>query len=126
MNQEFRNKPVNEIMMLALYNRFRPLRIKPDSAELSSEMDVLDFCLGINCLSRCQHDIKIKIMFELCDTDDDGCMKPTQILHMLQKIERVFVRETARIELQSQTLLNSLADKRAEANFNFIMTTIRQ
>lgn len=65
-------------------------------------------------------------MFELCDTDDDGCMKPTQILHMLQKIERVFVRETARIELQSQTLLNSLADKRAEQKFNFIMTTIRQ
>lgn len=67
MNQEFKNKPVNEIMMLALYNRFRPLRMKPDSCELSSEMDVLDFCLGINCLSRCGIDTKIKSKWPVRD-----------------------------------------------------------
>jgi len=40
------------------------------------EMNVLDFLLGINCLSRCSIETKIKIMFELCDSDDDGCMNP--------------------------------------------------
>lgn len=65
-------------------------------------------------------------MFELCDTDDDGCMNPQQILQMLQKVERVFARETARIDIKSQILLNSLADTRAEKNFHFVMTNIRQ
>lgn len=65
-------------------------------------------------------------MFELCDKDDDGCMNPEDILAMLQKVERVFVRESARIEISSQILLNSIADKKAEQNFNYIMTTIRQ
>ena len=65
-------------------------------------------------------------MFELCDQDDDGCMNPSEILEMLQKVERVFVRESARIEIKSQILLHSMADKKAEQNFNYIMTTIRQ
>jgi hypothetical protein len=64
-------------------------------------------------------------MFELCDQDDDGCMNPLEILEMLQKVERVFVRESARIEINSQILLHSMADKKAEQNFNYIMTTIR-
>lgn len=55
MHKQFKNKPLNEPMIMALYNRFRPLKInhKGDSAELQTEMDVLDFLLGINCLSRC-------------------------------------------------------------------------
>ena len=67
---------------------------KTETVEQQTEMDVLDFLLGINCLSRCGIDQKIKgnkpshppkanllvVMFELCDTDDDGCMNPMQIL----------------------------------------------
>ena len=45
---------------------------------------------------------------------------------MLQKLERVFIKETSRIDIKSLVLLNSMADKRAEQNFHFIMTTIRQ
>jgi hypothetical protein len=40
-------------------------------------------------------------MFELCDNDDDGCMNPLQILQMLQKVERLFIRESARIDIES-------------------------
>jgi hypothetical protein len=40
-------------------------------------------------------------MFEICDNDDDGCMNPVQILQMLQKVERLFIRECTRIDIQS-------------------------
>lgn len=64
-------------------------------------------------------------MFQLCDLDEDGCMVPYDILLMLQRLERLFVRETARIELKSHILLNNIADARAEKNFHFIMTSYR-
>ena len=40
-------------------------------------------------------------MFELCDNDDDGCMNTLQIIQMLQKVERLFIRESARIDIES-------------------------
>lgn len=64
-------------------------------------------------------------MFQLCDLDEDGCMVPYDILLMLQRLERLFARETSRIDIKSQILLNSIADKRAEKNFHFIMTSYR-
>jgi len=45
---------------------------------------------------------------------------------MLQKVERLFIRESAKIEIESQILLNSCADQKAEKNFHFIMAVIRQ
>jgi hypothetical protein len=45
---------------------------------------------------------------------------------MLQKVERLFCRESARIDIQSQILLNGIADSKAEMNFHFIMAVIRQ
>ena len=64
-------------------------------------------------------------MFELCDDDDDGCMRPAEILQMLQRVERIFARECSRVELQSQILINSIADQKAEQNFHFIMGMIK-
>ena len=48
-----------------------------------NEVDVVDLMLGLNLLSRNKLDKKIKLMFKLCDSDDDGCMNPVDILHML-------------------------------------------
>ena len=63
------------------------------------EMDIVDFLLGCNLLSRVKQDAKIKrkcfnlnlmllfvfvsVMFQLCDHDQDGCMTPLHILRML-------------------------------------------
>ena len=65
------------------------------------------------------------VMFQLCDHDQDGCMNPVHILQMLQRLERVFVRETARVAVESQIMLNKIADSKAECNFHFIMAAIR-
>lgn len=53
-------------------------------------------------------------MFELCDDDDDGCMRPGEILLMLQRVERIFARECSRVEMPSSVLIHSIADKKAE------------
>lgn len=65
-----------------MYNRFRAVRPKEtgEGIELVEEMDIVDFLLGMNLLSRTTIDKKIKLMFELCDHDDDGCMNPVHIL----------------------------------------------
>ena len=55
-------------------------------------MDILDFLLAMNLLARIVYDKKLRcniynncliltsVMFELCDDDDDGCMRPAEIL----------------------------------------------
>lgn len=65
-------------------------------------------------------------MFQLCDHDQDGCMNPVHILQMLQRLERVFNRETAKVDVESQIMLNKIADRKAECNFHLIMAAIRQ
>lgn len=65
-------------------------------------------------------------MFELCDDDDDGCMRPVEILFMFQRVERIFAKECSRIKMPSSTLINSIADKRAEINFHCIMEVIKE
>lgn len=77
-------------------------------------MDLLDFMLALNLLARIVYDKKLKLIFDLCDDDDDGCMTPEDILLMLQRVERVFAKEVARVVLDSSVLDNYVADKRAE------------
>ena len=77
-------------------------------------MDLLDFMVAMNLLARIVYDKKLKLIFDLCDDDDDGCMTPEDILLMLQRVERVFAKETARVVLESNVLDNFVADKRAE------------
>ena len=88
-------------------------------------MDLLDFLLGMNLLARIPYDKKLKLLFDLCDDDDDGCMTPEDILMMLQRLERVFAKEVANIDLNSSVLDNKVADKRSELNFHFIMGMIK-
>ena len=65
-------------------------------------------------------------MFELCDDDDDGCMRPAEILSMLQRVERIFAKECAKVEVDSTILLHMIADKKAEQKFQRVMNQIRQ
>ena len=104
--------------MHAMFERFKPFRLEgvKNDIQVANEkkMRVLDFILALNLLARIVYDKKLKLLFELCDDDDDGCMTPEDILNMLQKVERVFCKECARVELDSAILNNFVADKKAE------------
>lgn len=87
-------------------------------------MDILDFLLAMNFLARLVYEKKMRLMFELCDDDDDGCMRPAEILNMLQKVERIFAKECSKVEVDSVVLQNMIADKKAEQKFQRIMCQI--
>ena len=74
-------------MVQAMYERFKPFRLEGSKEDthiaIENGMDVLDFILAINLLARIVYDKKLKLLFELCDDDDDGCMTPDDILNML-------------------------------------------
>lgn len=53
-------------------------------------------------------------------------MRPDEILVMIQRLERIFCRECAQINLKSQLLLQSIADKKAETKFHYIIQVIRR
>jgi hypothetical protein len=77
-------------------------------------MDILDFLLAMNFLARLVYEKKMRcillqlltfiVMFELCDDDDDGCMRPAEILNMLQKVERIFAKECSKVDVDSVIL----------------------
>ena len=51
--------------MVALFNRFRQFKVKENAEgiDLAPEMDIIDFLLGMNILSRIPVDHKIKRRF---------------------------------------------------------------
>lgn len=118
-----------ESLAMAMFERFKPFKLEGIRDEINianeTQMDVLDFILAMNLLARIVYDKKLKLLFELCDDDDDGCMTPEDILSMLQRVERVFAQECARVDLESSVLDNFVADKKAELNFHFVMGMIK-
>ncbi len=87
MIEEFgeKNAPAQSLIE-AMFNRFKPFRlggIRDDTHIINeNQMDVLDFILAMNLLARIVNDKKLKLMFYLCDDDEDGCMTPEDILGM--------------------------------------------
>lgn len=58
--------------MSTIYERF--------SNDKDEGMDALEFLISITLLARIVHDKKIKLLFDLCDSDEDGKMSPADIL----------------------------------------------
>jgi hypothetical protein len=112
-----------------MYDRFRPLNFSEDGKRIEMvgvQVSVLDFVMGICVLSRVKYNQKLKLIYDICDDDGDHCMRPAEILLMLQKLERLFSKETTSVNLCSTLLLFTNADKRAEHKFHFIMAMIKK
>ena len=130
LNQNFEKIKPAESLIQALFERFKPFKFEGSRENTTitsdNEMVILDFIIALCLLARIVYEKKLKLLFELCDDDDDGCMTPEDILNMLQKVERVFAQECSRVDLESTVLNNFVADKKAEVNFHFIMGMIKQ
>jgi Ca2+-binding EF-hand superfamily protein len=128
LQKAFKLCPPSETLVYALHNRFRKLKFTTngDDIDKKTDMDILDFLIAMNLLTRHSNEEKLKLLFQLCDDDNDGCMRPAEILQMLQRVERIFAWECSKVNIQSVILLNNIADKKAEINFHYIMNTMRQ
>ena len=87
LNETFKDPPVAPDLINAMYERFKPYRLEGEKDDVRVKdvqgIDVLDFIIALNLLARIVYDKKLKLLFELCDDDDDGCMTPDDILSML-------------------------------------------
>lgn len=101
--------------MIAMFERFRPFSLKGVREEThvaeENSVDVLDFIIAMNLLARIVYEKKLKLLFWVCDDDGDGCMTPDDILDMLKRVKRIFASECSRVDLDSSTLNNMVADK---------------
>lgn len=125
------NPPPADSLRDLLYKRFKPLKFTEDGRELDVEgqdMVVLDLMIALALLSRAipKYNDKLRLIFNFCDDDGDHCMRADEILFMIQRLERIFCKECAQINLESQLLLQSIADKRAETRFHYIIQVIRR
>ena len=89
-------------------------------------MDFLDFIVALCLLAPIVPPLKLKLIFDLCDDDEDGCMQPYNILEMLQKVERIFAQECSKVDLESTILNYRVADKKAESNFHRLIDVIQR
>ena len=80
------NKP-HERLVAAMFERFKMFRLEGDREKMGpsneSSMQFLDFILAMTLLARIVQPKKVKLLFDLCDEDEDGCMMPEDILNML-------------------------------------------
>jgi Ca2+-binding EF-hand superfamily protein len=121
--EEFKHKKPSDALTQRMFERFKIFKFTDNGHEISRDqpMDILDFLLAMNFLARLVYEKKMRLMFELCDDDDDGCMRPAEILNMLQKVERIFAKECSKVDVDSTVLQNMIADKKAESKFQRIM-----
>lgn len=101
---------------MAMFERFRPFKLEGVKEETSVSnknelVDILDFIIAMNLLARIVYEKKLKLLFWVCDDDGDGCMTPDDILDMLKRVKRVFASECSRVDLESVTLNNLVADQ---------------
>jgi len=71
LDKVFLVKKPSQLLVQALFNRFKPLKVTRDVEGFvrGDDMDIVDFLLGCDLLSRVKQDAKIKLMFQLCDHD---------------------------------------------------------
>lgn len=104
--EEFKHKKPSEALVQCIYERFKRFKFTDNGHDIdrNQQMDILDFLLAMNFLARLVYEKKMRLMFELCDDDDDGCMRPAEILNMLQKVERIFAKECSKVDVDSTVL----------------------
>lgn len=56
-------RPAPEHLIEALFHRFRPFKMLEDKVDMGAEMDIIDFLLAMDLLSRIDVDLKIKSKF---------------------------------------------------------------
>lgn len=85
LTEEFKSRKPSESLVYFMFERFKKFKFTEGGHEIdrSQLMDILDFLLAMNFLARLVYEKKMRLMFELCDDDDDGCMRPAEILSML-------------------------------------------
>mmetsp|Transcript_8202 Transcript_8202/g.16157 ORF Transcript_8202/g.16157 Transcript_8202/m.16157 type:complete len:334 (-) Transcript_8202:1994-2995(-) len=87
-------------------------------------IDLHDIVIVLTILAKLSDETKLRLVFELTDVDEDGCLSPDEIGRMFEVIERVLNRENSDIKIKSKVLLDQISKDRARRKYDWAMKTV--
>ena len=115
-----------------IFNRFKLLKCKIvynalydnyfiNSIYSNEEIDIYEISCALACFIKCFFSQKMKILFDLSDTDEDGFINEGELKKMIYTINYIFNREQNSIGTESTITYLSLASIKAKKSFDLIM-----
>ena len=115
-----------------IFNRFKLLKCKIiynplydnyfiNSIYSNEEIDIYEISCALACFIKCFFVQKLKILFELSDTDEDGFINEKELKKMIYTINYLFNKEQTSLGIDSTITYLSLASIKAKKSFNLIM-----
>ena len=115
-----------------IFNRFKLLKCKIiynpiyenyfiTSIFSNEEIDIYEINCALACFIKCFFRQKMRILFNLSDTDEDGFINETEVKKMIYTINYIFNREQDGIGTDSTIMYLSLASIKAKKSFDLIM-----
>ena len=115
-----------------IFNRFKLLKCKIIYNPLydnyfingiysNEEIDIYEINCALACFIKCFFRQKMRILFNLSDTDEDGFINETEVKKMIYTINYIFNREQNSIGIDSTITYLSLASIKAKKSFELIM-----
>ena len=115
-----------------IFNRFKLLKCKIlynplydnyfiNGIYSNEEIDIYEISCALACFIKCFFTQKLKILFDLSDTDEDGFINEKELKKMIYTINYLFNKEQNSIGIDSTITYLSLASIKAKKSFNLIM-----
>ena len=115
-----------------IFNRFKLLKCKIvynplydnyfiNSIYSNEEIDIYEISCALACFIKCFFFQKMRILFDLSDTDEDGFINESELKKMIYIINYIFNREQNSIGTESTITYLSLASIKAKKSFDLIM-----
>ena len=115
-----------------IFNRFKLLKCKIiynplydnyfiNNIYSNEEIDIYEISCALACFIKCFFFQKLKILFDLSDTDEDGFINESEVKKMIYTINYIFSREHNSIGTDSTITYLSLASIRAKKSYELIM-----
>lgn len=87
----------------------------------NDEIDIFEINCALACFIKCFFFEKLKILFDLADTDEDGFINGSEVKKLVYTLNYIFCREDNSLKVESTVALLSLASIKAKKSFDLIM-----
>jgi hypothetical protein len=115
-----------------IFNRFKLLRCKIiynqkndnyfiNNLYSNEEIDIFEINCALACFLKCFFLEKLKILFDLADSDEDGFINGSEVKKLIYTLNYLFCREENNLNIESTVILLSLASIKAKKSYDLIM-----
>jgi hypothetical protein len=115
-----------------IFNRFKLLKCKIiynqkndnyfiNNIFSNEEIDIFEVSCALACFIKCFFFEKLKILFDLTDSDEDGFINGSEVKRLVYTLNYIFCREDNSLIVDSTIALLSLASIKAKKAFELVM-----